>query len=462
MIGRFYSFFCRWIVYLSNQKNGNRLLSILPEYFIEDLSVFFKLYLSERQFVVMMIKGNAPFNRVEVIKCLIYLMGTNTPVRNIYQRACLCEVLLWFLPLPAIDNISGTDNMSTFNAYEYDAHEFNQLPICRQSLVSVLLVLYLDVERTGSHNQFHEKFRFRTIITRILKFLFLYQTHISNLTAFWMNEEKKFTGFLNMLINDLIFCLDNGFDGLAEIRSEELLMDDIHAWNKLNDEEKRDKTENIAQLKGNVRHHMTLANESIELMHFVLKHTSNNVNVNENVCVMDDMILSKIAVMINVYLDRLRKGSELKVKGSLKDYHFNAKFLLRTIAIIFNRLSANELFLNAIVEDDAHFRRISYEKAIKNLYKHQLLIESEVNLFQGKFHVLCKKAEELKDIEMLLGEIPEKFLDPIMQTLMRDPVRLLDKNGKNDYIMDRKVIERHLMNNPNNPFNRQPLTVDDV
>ncbi len=52
-----------------------------------------------------------------------------------------------------------------------------------------------------------------------------------------------------------------------------------------------------------------------------------------------------------------------------------------------------------------------------------------------------------------------------MQTLMSDPVILPSSNNKNDrnkYIMDRKVIERHLMNNPNNSFNREPLNKNDL
>merc|ERR1711933_64096 len=70
-----------------------------------------------------------------------------------------------------------------------------------------------------------------------------------------------------------------------------------------------------------------------------------------------------------------------------------------------------------------------------------------------------------KNFEMMLGDISSKYLDPIMQTLMSDPV-ILGKNknekDKNQYVMDRKVIERHLMNNPNNPFNREPLTKNDL
>lgn len=43
-----------------------------------------------------------------------------------------------------------------------------------------------------------------------------------------------------------------------------------------------------------------------------------------------------------------------------------------------------------------------------------------------------------------------EFLDPIMADLMTDPVRLPTSNT----VMDRRNIERHLMSEPSDPFNR--------
>lgn len=43
--------------------------------------------------------------------------------------------------------------------------------------------------------------------------------------------------------------------------------------------------------------------------------------------------------------------------------------------------------------------------------------------------------------------------DPLMDTLMTDPVRL-----PSGTIMDRSIILRHLLNSPTDPFNRQMLT----
>jgi hypothetical protein len=54
------------------------------------------------------------------------------------------------------------------------------------------------------------------------------------------------------------------------------------------------------------------------------------------------------------------------------------------------------------------------------------------------------------------GVIPDEFTDPIMGSLMRDPVQLPTSR----HIVDRCVIERHLLSDPTDPFNRAPLTKD--
>lgn len=52
--------------------------------------------------------------------------------------------------------------------------------------------------------------------------------------------------------------------------------------------------------------------------------------------------------------------------------------------------------------------------------------------------------------------MPDEFLDPLFATLMKDPVRL----PSSGVITDRAVITRHLLSDPIDPFNRQPLKVN--
>ncbi|CAI5733387.1 unnamed protein product [Peronospora farinosa] len=64
-------------------------------------------------------------------------------------------------------------------------------------------------------------------------------------------------------------------------------------------------------------------------------------------------------------------------------------------------------------------------------------------------------------MEACLGDIPDQYLDPLLSTLMMDPVRLPSGN-----IVDRAVIARHLLassqqggSTGSDPFTREPLTM---
>lgn len=59
-------------------------------------------------------------------------------------------------------------------------------------------------------------------------------------------------------------------------------------------------------------------------------------------------------------------------------------------------------------------------------------------------------------VEEALGDIPDEFTDPIDCDLMRDPVLLPSSKT----ICDRKTIQRHLLSDSTDPFNRSHLTVD--
>jgi ubiquitin conjugation factor E4 B len=49
-------------------------------------------------------------------------------------------------------------------------------------------------------------------------------------------------------------------------------------------------------------------------------------------------------------------------------------------------------------------------------------------------------------------------LDPLMATLMKDPVTLPSSKA----IVDLSTIKSHLLSDPTDPFNRVPLTIEDV
>ena len=460
-----YGYFCKWLLYLSQQPNGKKLLSIIPEYYVEDASKFFKFWSSPSISDKFRNRG-ALFSREEVIRCILMLMGSESPLRNIYQRAVLIKVLDTFLPIDAIREQRLVEQFGGgIEAYKYENHEFNRFQTCKKELVGTLLQMYRDVERTGGHSQFFDKFRFRMDITSILKFLLNYEWHKKQLNILWSKDPKTFSGFLNMLINDLIYMLDHGLDELADIHTVELLMDNSIEWNKLNDEEKKEKEEELQDNKNGVKFHMALANESIALVRFLCNYIAQPF-------LSDDIILPRMAVLVSVYIDRLTgRGGELKVKGKNLDYNFKPKFLLTTVVEVFLCLSQykdesgeklGDSFLDAIIEDDAHFKPSDYRKGIRILRNRNLMAISSVDIFENELVKLEKKLQEKQNIDAILGDIPDEYLDPIMMTLMRDPVKFTSPKTGQVFVMDRKVIERHLLNNGNNPFTREKLTSDDL
>lgn len=79
----------------------------------------------------------------------------------------------------------------------------------------------------------------------------------------------------------------------------------------------------------------------------------------------------------------------------------------------------------------------------------------EINELSQK--VLILEQQQKQDQEALV-DAPDEFLDPIMSTLMIDPVILPSSH----VTVDRSTIARHLLSDQTDPFNRSPLTMDQV
>ena len=79
--------------------------------------------------------------------------------------------------------------------------------------------------------------------------------------------------------------------------------------------------------------------------------------------------------------------------------------------------------------------------------------------------VIIELADRVQTIEQLqkineeaLANAPDDFLDPILSILMKDPVIL----PSSKVIVDRTTISRHLLSDQSDPFNRSPLSMDQV
>eukprot|EP00729_Bicosta_minor_P002856 gene2856-35274_t len=110
-------------------------------------------------------------------------------------------------------------------------------------------------------------------------------------------------------------------------------------------------------------------------------------------------------------------------------------------------------FLKSMATDERCFKPEVFAKVAA-------VFPGEANLgmaFQAVADVATAVAELDRAQAQDLGEIPDEYLDPITADLMTDPVLL--PSGS---VMDRSVLKQHLLSSPFDPFNRAPLTLDDV
>lgn len=173
-------------------------------------------------------------------------------------------------------------------------------------------------------------------------------------------------------------------------------------------------------------------------------------------------IIDRLAAMLNYNLVMLvgPKCTELKVNNPEK-FHFNPKTLLSDIVDIYLHLSPNAArneFAMAVARDGRSYQKSCFEKAAHILLTKGVKPEDEVNKLLEFLDRCQKVVRDDLEAEEEMGDVPDEFLDPLMFTLMEDPVILPSSHTT----VDRSTITSHLLSDSTDPFNRMPLKIDQV
>jgi ubiquitin conjugation factor E4 B len=170
-------------------------------------------------------------------------------------------------------------------------------------------------------------------------------------------------------------------------------------------------------------------------------------------------IVQRLADMLDYNLDAMvpPKSSSLKVEN-LSEYNFNPKQLLSEIVDVYLNLSNKDNFILAVARDGRSYKPNNFAAAATIMKKFVLKAPEEIARWNVLIDNFAKAKMEDEQAEADLGDIPDEFLDPLMYTLMEDPVVLpISKT-----IIDRSTIRSHLLSDPHDPFNRVPLKIEDV
>ncbi|TVY49995.1 Ubiquitin conjugation factor E4 [Lachnellula occidentalis] len=401
----------------------------LPEYVLEDI-------LSNLKFVFRFIP-DVLFSAIsdETIALCITFLTNSDYIKNPYLKAKLVT-LLFHGTWPVYHRTKGVLGDALIGSKFANDH-----------LLHALMKFYIEVESTGAHTQFYDKFNIRYEIFQVIKCIWSNDIYKQRLAQESKTNTDFFLRFVNLLLNDATYVLDEALTKFPKIHE---LEEELKT--KLTPEQREAKSEELKTASSQATSYMQLTNETISMMKLFTKNLSASFTMPE--------IVDRVAAMVNYTLDTIvgPKSANLKVESMEEKYKFNPRNLLSEFVEIYLNLGVSDRFIEAVARDGRSYKPANFANASRIMERYSLCPAPELarwNKLQARF----AKAKQLEDQdEGDLGELPEEFEDPLLATLMVDPVTL----PVSKMVVDRSTIRSHLLSDPHDPFNRSPLKIEDV
>ncbi|KAK0566074.1 Ubiquitin conjugation factor E4 [Tilletia horrida] len=443
----FLSFVMTWLVRIADPQGKHpaekvslplpqevpKRFAMLPEHIFEDV-VDILLFLGRT--VPNCLTQSA---KDDLVTFSVTFLSSGWYIKNPFLKAKLAEIIFY--------NVMPYGHLSTGALGE----TINYHPLALRHLVPAMMSFWVEAESTGSHTQFYDKFNIRYHLSQIFKVIWSNPQHKQRIHEEARGRESDFVIFINRLMNDVTFLLDDALEKLQELHNKQVTMDDEAAMAALDEEQRNDIASRVNALEGQIRNDFAFGHEFMRLLVDFTSETKD--------AFMTPEIVDRLAAMLNFNLDLLAgpRTQELKVKDQ-KKVGFDPKQLLGQILSVYLNLSTKAEFVQAIAKDGRSYRKEIFFKAASIASRTMLKSPAEIEVLEG----LVGQVEQVKQMEAEededLGDIPDEFLDPLMATLMKDPVIL----PKSRVTIDRSTIKSHLLSDSTDPFNRAPLKIEDV
>ena len=413
------------------QREQPEQFKCLPEYFLDIISGNFGFIMYNLPQVI------SPHQSEELIMLCITFLRNSEYIRNPYMKSALITVLF-----------RGTWSWRQ-GQHGILADQYNGMEFAMKHLLHSLMKFFIEAEFMGGHGQFFDKFNVRYEIFQIIKCVWPNTVYRDRLMREAKVNLEFFVRFVNLLLNDVTFVLDESFTSFHEIYN--LQKELAGAGTSLNEEQRKEKDEALESAKGKARSYMQLTNETVEMLKRFTGALSDAFTMPE--------IVQRLADMLDYNLDAMvgPKSSSLKVEN-LAEYHFNPKALLGDIVDVYLNLGKKDNFVLAVARDGRSYKPANFAQAADLMAQRGFKAPEEIARWNKLIEKVAKIKEEDDAAEAELGEIPEEFEDPLMATLMEDPVILPISRT----IIDRSTIRSHLLSDPHDPFNRTSLVIEDV
>jgi len=382
---------------------------------------------------------------------VLIFMVSSRRVKNPHLRAELASMLSSLMPM-ANDEESGQKVIGPqLNRQQLFANHPQAMHVSE-----AIMNIFVSIEMTGESVAFEQKFNYRRPMYSVLRYIWKIQAHQDKIKILAKDAEEKvlssdpplFLRFINLLVNDATFLLDEALLYMSQIKEKQQERE-RGDWTNMPEAQRHQEEANLTQISRMAQYHNIMGLATISTLNMI------TTEVKSIFC--HSTFVDRMASMLNYFLVKLvgPKQKEFTVKDK-KNYDFKPQEMVHNISSIYLNLQSSDLFCQAILEDERSYSSELFPQVCIVLEK--IGDHKAINDFMELDSKLKEMKKQKVSQEQALTDAPEEFLDPIMGTLMTDPVML--PASKN--IVDRTVIARHILSDQTDPFNRQPLSLDMV
>lgn len=299
--------------------------------------------------------------------------------------------------------------------------------------IMLLLINTYNKSETLQNDQFYDKFEPRYHISFFLRFLTNHTPYNDTFTNILNSKEQSSENFVSYILNDISELF---YEIVYHFEKIEFL------HNNMNNETNIDYEDDYTKVYKLLETFTTFLNENIVMLDYIFNNIDITTLSNELINKIEQTImhfLRKNISNINNYSNIITVN-----KINLDLYTLTIKIL----NIVIN-LYDSEYFKNYLHEQEQCFSKNIFT-LIKNEYFNDNI--RSWNIYYNLIHL----EQNLDDSKVIEKEIPDKYLDPILNTLITCPVIL----PESQVIIDLTTIKKHLETHDDDPFNRTPLTID--
>lgn len=411
-------------------KDQPEAFQCLPEYALLDIVENFMFVFRYIPKVIMSAVGD------ELVALCVAFLESSEYIRNPYLKSKLVTLLfngswpIYHLSKGVLGDVMTNSKFA--NKY----------------LLHAVMKFYIECESTGAHTQFYDKFNIRYEIFQIIKCVWTNDFYKEQLGRQSRTDRTFFVRFVNLLLNDATYVLDEALSKFPKIHDVEI---ELRENQGMTQEERGQKEDELRTLESQATSYMQLANETVAMMQLFTKALRDSFTLPE--------VVGRLAGMLDYNLEILvgPKSQNLKVEDSARKYHFNPKTLMPDVVQIFLNLGGVQSFVEAVADDGRSYKPETFHKASQIMTRKGLKAPEELEAWNSFIARVAKAKEVLDQAEQDFGDAPEEFEDPLLGMLMSDPVVLPSQN-----IVDRSTIIQHLLSDETDPFTRMPMKIEDA